>query len=243
VRRLAQAQHVATIVQEKTKADAPVSVVILGDLNDFYPSKPIATLQGATIPALLHLYDYLPPLDRYSYIFNGASQVLDHILVTADLTPMIAAVDLIHINADYPSSDQADPQIARRSSDHDPVQVRVRPSGAAILAGNLQYPHIQVQLRNTNPATATIGAANGTIVDETTTDDNGDFRIWNLEPGAYTLTFTLPPALSMDNEQISLHLSAGYNRIADISVTHRTVKLGTALALTTWTPKERATRE
>jgi hypothetical protein len=68
-------------------------------------------------------------------------------------------------------------------------------------------------------------------VGTTTTDDHGDFRLWNLRPGAYEITFTPPPAVTMTTQPIRLELSAGYQTLPDIAVTHRTVKFGIALAL------------
>ncbi|MEZ4733553.1 MAG: endonuclease/exonuclease/phosphatase family protein [Caldilineaceae bacterium] len=237
VRRLAQARHVATLVQQQIDHDRDAQVVVLGDLNDYYESPPIETLKTAVTPPLHHLYDYLLPSDRYTYIFNGGSQVLDHVLVTPNLTPLVAAVDVVHINADYPSSDQAQLQAVQRSSDHDPVQVRLRPTGAAILAGALRYPQIQVQLRSVNARLAGAPIANdpitrGTIVAETSTDANGDFRFWNLSPGAYTLTLVAPAAVTIDKESVSLQLTTGYEPFSEVTVTHRTVKFGVALVRT-----------
>lgn len=232
VRRLAQARHVAALVQQKIEQEPNASVVVLGDLNDYYQSQPIETLKSAITPPLHHLYDYLPVLDRYSYIFNGGSQILDHILVTANLIPMVATVDLVHSNANYPSAEQNELHLLQRSSDHDPAQVRLRPNGATVLAGNLRYPHIHVQLRDANPQRVQPNATAGTIIGETITDDNGEFRFWNLLPGVYTLSFTPPAVITLDEKPILLDLPAGYHTIADIPATHRTVKFGMALART-----------
>ncbi len=222
VRRTAQARHVAMLVQQKIDADPQANVIVFGDLNDYYESIPIETLRtGVTLP-LLHLYSYLPPLDRYTYVFNGGSQVLDHILVTPNLAPMIASVDTIHSNADFAAADQNQLRYLQRSSDHDPVQVRLRPEGAAILGGSLRYPHIHVQLLNET----------SDVVGTTTTDDQGDFRLWNLRPGAYAVAFTPPPGVTIATQPMRIQLSAGYQTLPDIAVTHRTVKFGIALALT-----------
>jgi len=221
VRRTEQARYVATLVQQRIEADPQANVIVLGDLNDYYASTPIETLRTGVTPPLLHLYSYLTNLDRYTYVFNGGSQVLDHILVTPNLAPMVATVDAIHSNADFAAADQNQLRYLQRSSDHDPVQVRLRPDAAAILGGSLRYPHIHVQLRNET----------SDVVGTTTTDDHGDFRLWNLRPGAYEITFTPPPAVTMTTQPIRLELSAGYQTLPDIAVTHRTVKFGIALAL------------
>ncbi len=222
VRRTEQARHVASLVQQKLDADPTANIIVLGDLNDYYESIPIETLRMGVTPPLLHLYSYLPASDRYTYVFNGASQVLDHILVTPSLAPMVAMVDAIHSNADFAAADQNDLRRLQRASDHDPVQLRLQPDGAAILGGSLRYPNIHVQLLNEK----------SDVVGATTTDEQGEFRLWNLQPGVYELSFTPPPAITIATEPIRLTLSTGYQTLTDIAVTHRTVNFGIALAQT-----------
>jgi predicted extracellular nuclease len=69
---------------------------------------------------LVNVADALPPAERYSYIYQGVSQLLDHILVTPALAARQVRVDVLHVNADYPPSDPEDTSL-RHSSDHDPV--------------------------------------------------------------------------------------------------------------------------
>ncbi|KAA5836021.1 endonuclease/exonuclease/phosphatase family protein [Saccharopolyspora hirsuta] len=104
-----QAQAVRGFVDEARAIDDQARVVVLGDLNDygFSPAVQRLTEGGALVP----LADALPPLERYSYVYEGNSQQLDHILATPSLP---ADYDLVHINAEF--ADQAsdhDPQIAR----------------------------------------------------------------------------------------------------------------------------------
>ena len=57
------------------------------------------------------------PLDsRYSYVYLGNSQVLDHVLVSGSLRNGVE-IDMVHVNAEFPAAD--------RASDHDPVIVRL----------------------------------------------------------------------------------------------------------------------
>jgi len=97
-------------------------VVVLGDLNDYYDSAPLRALTEGSIPGgrLLNAASALPPTGRYSYIFQGVSQLLDHILATPALAARQVRVDVLHINADYPPADPEDAS-PRHSSDHDPV--------------------------------------------------------------------------------------------------------------------------
>lgn len=222
VRRADQARYVATLVQAKVTSDPNALVAVLGDLNDYYPSTPIEVLRTGVKPSLVHLYDYLPPLDRYTYIFNGGSQVLDHILVTPALATLVTRVDPIHSNADFPAGSQTQVQTLAHASDHDPVQVVVRPEGAAILGGSLRYAEIHVKLLDQN----------GGVVAQSTTDANGDFRLWQIPIGAYTLTFTPPPAVTIEPQTMPIDLVRGYQRLPTPALAHRAVTIGVALALT-----------
>lgn len=69
--------------------------------------------EGGALEALMST---LPEHERYSYIYEGNSQVLDHVLVSD--APRGVDYDVVHINAEF--ADQA--------SDHDPQVVRFRPS-------------------------------------------------------------------------------------------------------------------
>jgi predicted extracellular nuclease len=111
--RLAQAEAVARFVDRLLEGNPEAQVVVLGDLNDFEDSIPIRALEEIGLEDLIKR---LPRDDRYSYVYQGSSQVLDHILISPALAGG-AEVDAVHCNAEFPS--------ARRSSDHDPVVVRL----------------------------------------------------------------------------------------------------------------------
>ncbi|MGP4018402.1 endonuclease/exonuclease/phosphatase family protein [Saccharopolyspora sp. 5N708] len=107
-----QARAVRGFVDEVRAIDDQAKVVVLGDLNDFgfAPALTPLTDGGALVP----LAEGLPPVERYSYVFEGNSQQLDHILVSPSIT---ADYDIVHINAEF--ADQA--------SDHDPQITRIQP--------------------------------------------------------------------------------------------------------------------
>ncbi|WP_206669820.1 5'-nucleotidase C-terminal domain-containing protein [Paenibacillus luteus] len=110
VQRAKQADAVNSFVKELTTKDPEASVVVLGDFNDFQFSGTLNKLKGAE---LSNLVDALPVSERYSYIYDGNSQTLDHILVDKG-TAAKAAIDVVHVNADF-STQQG------RVSDHDPL--------------------------------------------------------------------------------------------------------------------------
>ena len=116
-RRTAQAEWNVTLV-ERILADEPeAQVVVLGDLNSFYDSPPLDELRTA---GLRHVYEFTEPHRPYSYIYQGKSETLDHILLTPALYAHLVRVEALHINADYPPPIPDDAS-ARRASDHDPV--------------------------------------------------------------------------------------------------------------------------
>jgi hypothetical protein len=113
--RLAQAQVVNGFVGAILARDAGANVVVLGDLNDFGFAPPLVALAGSL---LTNLTDGLAEGERYSYVFDGNSQQLDHILVSGALAAGAAPeVDIVHAVAEFPA--------AGRATDHDPVLARL----------------------------------------------------------------------------------------------------------------------
>ncbi|WP_020499411.1 endonuclease/exonuclease/phosphatase family protein [Sciscionella marina] len=111
--RLAQAELVRGFVGELEAKDPLANIVVLGDLNDYQFSPAARTLTGGG--ALTDLVDTLPPAQRYSYVYQGNSQVLDHILTSPGLGR--PDYDIVHLNAEF----------ADQVSDHDPQVARLRP--------------------------------------------------------------------------------------------------------------------
>ena len=113
-RRTQQSEVVAAFVEQLLEGDRHARIVVLGDLNDFEDTPPLAALEAS---GLEDLVKRLPLEDRYSYVYRGNSQVLDHVLVSPSLAAG-AEVECVPVNSDYPA--------ANRASDHDPVIVRLR---------------------------------------------------------------------------------------------------------------------
>jgi predicted extracellular nuclease len=108
--RLQQAQVVHDFAQSILTVDADANVVVLGDLNDFDFSPPLATLKGTI---LYDLVEQLPADERYTFVFEGNSQVLDHILVSGNLLPAVE-YDIVHTNAEFTDhASDHDPEVAR----------------------------------------------------------------------------------------------------------------------------------
>jgi predicted extracellular nuclease len=108
-----QAAIVNGFVSGLEAANPRANVVVLGDLNDFDFSQTLSILAG---DQLVNLIDTLAPSERYSYVYEGNSEVLDQILVSKPLLQGGPAYDSVHVNAEF--ADQA--------SDHDPQVARLR---------------------------------------------------------------------------------------------------------------------
>jgi predicted extracellular nuclease len=119
VQRHQQATVLAGFVEQLLAADPRAAVAVMGDFNDFEFSE---TLRIVKSGGLSNLMETLPENERYSYVFDGNSQVLDQILVSNELTTPAPEYDSVHVNAEF--ADQA--------SDHDPQIARVVVRGTAM---------------------------------------------------------------------------------------------------------------
>ena len=141
-KRKAQAESVAGLLQELQTLHPDAPVIAVGDynayqFNDGY-TDPIATLKGEPTPDdqvvvddspdLVHpnfanLVDALPPSERYSFIFEGTPQVLDHVLVNTIAAGYAQRLAIARGNADFPAQPESlfagDATRPERSSDHD----------------------------------------------------------------------------------------------------------------------------
>ncbi|MEK6322056.1 MAG: HYR domain-containing protein [Acidobacteriota bacterium] len=112
--RIQQAQIVNNFVDSILALDPDAEIVTLGDLNDFEFSTPLTTLKGGVLHDLI---EGLPQSERYTYVFEGNSQALDHILLSDSLfnrTPVFE-YDVVHVNSEF----------VVRASDHDPQVARL----------------------------------------------------------------------------------------------------------------------
>lgn len=117
-----QATEVRLFVDTLLKADPLAKVVVLGDLNDFEFSQTADILSDSGWTALRDLPRTVPAAERYTYDYEGNSQVLDHILVSKGLQIPLPfsgpayRYDIVHTNAEFSDQD----------SDHDPQVVRLQ---------------------------------------------------------------------------------------------------------------------
>ena len=137
LKRKLQAEFLAKFVQERQKANTDERIIVLGDFNAYQFNDgigdSIGTIKGTPAPKeavmnasedfvnpdLTNLVDLIKPDQRYSYIFDGNAQVLDHILINEPMKKHINGFGYARLNADFPEIYRNDDTRAERFSDHD----------------------------------------------------------------------------------------------------------------------------
>jgi len=114
-RRIDQTAPIKAYVEARVAADPTAKVVVMGDFNAFQFETTLTQLESGG--ALSNLTNLLPAEERYSYIFDGNAQQIDHLLASPDLTSG-AQFDIVHLNTGQPAA-------AGRGADHDAVVARL----------------------------------------------------------------------------------------------------------------------
>lgn len=134
-----QAEFLAKLVQARQQANAKERIILIGDFNSYQFGDgildQIGTITGkpsgkdAVImpsddlvnPDLIDLVGAIAAPQRYSFVFDGNAQVLDHIIITENLRNHTRGFGYARVNADYPESYRGDANRMERFSDHDPA--------------------------------------------------------------------------------------------------------------------------
>ena len=152
-KRLLQAESIATKVQEMQSSDPDVRLVVTGDFNafeftdgyvdslsiiagDFDPAMSFVCSEAVCMGDLVepNLTNQVLSLDageRYSFIFRGNAQALDHALTSAKLADEITGVEYGRGNADAAvdlindDGSEEPANLPLRSSDHDGLVVYI----------------------------------------------------------------------------------------------------------------------
>jgi predicted extracellular nuclease/methionine-rich copper-binding protein CopC len=188
VQRHQQAQIVNNFVDSILALDAKAKIIVLGDINDFEFSTTMSILKGNVLHDLM---DSLPQAERYSYVFEGNSQVLDHIVVSDDLfsnTPF--EFDPVHANAEFfDQISDHDPSVSRFVV-ATPGTVTINKTGinGAPLSGAGFTLYVDAA-----PTGGTRGAEDTTAAGGCTTSANGTCSITSVPLGTYWLVETTTP--------------------------------------------------
>jgi hypothetical protein len=153
-KRTAQAESTARLLQALQTDNPTTAVISIGDynayqFNDGY-TDPIAILKGTPTPDdqivvdespdlvnpnFTNLTESLPPSERYSFVFEGTPQALDHVLVNTVAGALVRRYAIARNNADFPEQAQFAGDVTRpeRNSDHDmPVAYFAFPPSADV---------------------------------------------------------------------------------------------------------------
>jgi len=144
-KRRAQAEALRDIIATRTAAGE--QVVVAGDFNmtQFDPLMDVIR-SGASIT---NLTDTLSPSQNYSYVRDGVTETLDHVLISDGMRSRIVRYQFARINADFPESVRGDSGMIERVSDHDfpvayfsvaPESVQLVPAGVTNGASFLGGP-------------------------------------------------------------------------------------------------------
>lgn len=112
--RIQLATAINGFIQDGLTQNPDLNVIVAGDMNDFEFTPALQALKGNI---LTNKVEDVPVEDRYSYYYQGNSQVLDHLLVTNNLAKD-TEMDMVHINSMFMEEHG-------RASDHDPLLAQI----------------------------------------------------------------------------------------------------------------------
>lgn len=98
--------------------DSTASIVVGGDCNEYLET----TSVFASLTEILTDIDEvsgLPAVERYTYIFDGTTEQLDHLFISDSIKGRGTEAQHIHVNNWSPS-------LSVRASDHDPTVVQFK---------------------------------------------------------------------------------------------------------------------
>jgi predicted extracellular nuclease len=122
-----QADYVRDLVDLLLTENPGASILVGGDMNDFHFGEPgegqhtLARMMDSPTDPLTNVIPFISEDERYTFIFEGNSQVLDHMLLNEEMAGLLRDQGIAHFNSDYPSALGSNASVTARSSDHDPL--------------------------------------------------------------------------------------------------------------------------
>ena len=209
-KRTLQAESLAQLLQDLQTANPRTSVISVGDynayeFNDGY-TDPMAILEGSPTPDeqivvdaspdrvepnFVNLTESLPADQRYSFIFEGTPQALDHVLVNASAHALLQRYAIARNNSDFPGLGPLGSDVTRpeSNSDHDmPVAYFAFTGTPVVTLNGGATMTVEAYTSFVDPgATARDGQGPLPVTVSGTVDVN--------VPGEYTITYTASNAL------------------------------------------------
>jgi predicted extracellular nuclease len=135
-KRFEQAFRLSQYIQSLQTANPGIRLVVTGDFNAFEFSDGFVDVMGQVTgnldpagalvpgtdevdPDLTNQLFLEPAEERYSFIFDGSAQALDHSLTSQALNPFVRGLDHVRGNADAPAGFATDTSTYLRTADHD----------------------------------------------------------------------------------------------------------------------------
>jgi len=135
-KRHAQAVWVSEWITTFQEMNPEWGLIVLGDFNAYQftdgyidvlgqitgqpdPGSALVPVEPIVDPPLMNQVFTLPDSERYSYVYQGSAQTLDHILTSEALDAFVSDFSFARGNADAPESFESDETSLLRASDHD----------------------------------------------------------------------------------------------------------------------------
>ncbi|MFQ5649327.1 MAG: lamin tail domain-containing protein [bacterium] len=206
-KRHAQAVSVSKLIAGLQAAEPDIKLVVAGDFNAFHFTDGYVHVLGQIMgapadesqaqrpgtdefdPDLTNEIFRLPAGERYSFVFRGNAQTLDHLLTSQALHPFVSGMEIARGNADAASILFDDTATPLRASDHD---------GLVLYLTQQPEHNLNHLLR---PEAANV------VFDDATHQFKFDVRFENISAQALFAPFSVeilhlapsPPAVTIDN--------------------------------------------
>ncbi|WP_064581049.1 endonuclease/exonuclease/phosphatase family protein [Streptobacillus moniliformis] len=113
--RIPEGKYINNFVKDILSKDDKATVIVLGDMNDFEFSKTTKNINGDELVDVISL---LPKNERYTYVYQGASQTLDNIMINKKYKDNVN-IDVIRVNSEFLKEQGS-------FSDHDPIFIQFK---------------------------------------------------------------------------------------------------------------------
>ncbi|BDC49086.1 nuclease [Bryobacterales bacterium F-183] len=248
-KRAAQANYLADLIQAELTNNPTARIVAVGDFNAFEVNDGLVDVLNAIIgspaPAtrvvtatndptyadLTNMLNLLPVPQRYSYVFDGNHQTLDHVLLSPLARAAVVGGGYARVNSDFPESLRNNPNTPERYSDHDPVVVHLttapeRTAKLEISRGGITYNRAaltatsSITIRNNTPDTlpgpfnlVLSGLTNGVTVLNATSHNGAAYVFSMPAPLAPGQSVTIPLQFSLTSIQTFNYVAAVFNGV------------------------------
>jgi predicted extracellular nuclease len=240
-KRKAQGEFLANLLQGLQTDNPGTPVLSIGDYNAYHfndgYTDPIATIKGTPTaddqvvvdaspdlvnPDFINLTDTLPADQRYSFIFEGTPQAIDHFIINPTAAAILQRYHIARNNSDFPEVAAFAGDVTRpeRNSDHDmPVGYFKFPqattsttvaNAAAVFSATDQSVVLNANVANVTAPAALISEGTVTF----TVRDSGNNVIGlpvvgNVSGGAATANYILPGGTAPQTLTITGEFSGG----------------------------------